>query len=100
MVFPRCYTTLPHCTSVQGWILVAQNLFFPGQWEKLFFPGFGRYLLPKTGENLIYFMMLHLGDEYLITIKRQHTIYIKKNLFLSIQAEAHHVKYEITQIFF
>ncbi len=36
-------------------------------WEKLFFLGFGRYLLPKTGENLIYFIMLHLGDEYFIT---------------------------------
>ncbi len=43
-------------------------------------------------------MMLHLGDEYLIPLKRQQTIYIKKTfLFLSIEA---HVKYEITQIFF
>ncbi len=42
--------------------------------EKLFFPGFGRYLLPKTGKNFIYFMMLHLGDEYCITAAFNHAI--------------------------
>ncbi len=43
-------------------------------WQNLFFPGFGWYLLPKTGKNRIYFMMLHLGDEYCITASFNNAI--------------------------
>ncbi len=49
---------------------------------------FGRYLLPKTGKNLIYFMMLHLGDEYLIYKKTTHYTFKKKLLFLSIPSRS------------
>ncbi len=34
-------------------------------------------------------MMLHLADEYLIPIKRQHTIYIKKNFYFLAYKQKH-----------
>ncbi len=70
-----CYPQIPYN---QGWVLDAQNLFFPGQ-----------YLLAKTGKNLIYFMMLHLGNEYLKPIKRQYTIYIKKTFYFLAYKQKH-----------
>ncbi len=52
--------------------------------EGIYYPKLG-----KTGKNLIYFMMLHLGDEYLIPIKRQHTIYIKKHFYFLAYKQKH-----------